>query len=227
MDVLNKKMKKWILIILMMACIQIVHAENDNIDTYMPREAFGLPVHLTNETGNVIGANCSIQIRNNSMDVINNGFMEEIGGGWYNYTFNTSKVGYYYCRQNCTKGNKFAAGTCDFEVKGDETMPIASILVLIFTIVVWMIMARFFSMEMFSEHGALKMMFMLLVMWMLLLPLSIATQYGIDSGVPAIVTNQMQLFTSILIWINVLVTFYFMLWFIISLVKKFKTARET
>lgn len=217
-------MRKWIIILIAIICMQTVYGEKGEIEVYKPREIFDLSVHLTDSDGEVKAANCSVQIRNETMDILINDNMEEIGNGWYNYTYNTSDVGKYFCRQNCTEDERYIAGTCDFEIQGDETMPIASILVLIFVIIVWLLLANYFRMEMFSEHGGVKMMLMLLVMWMLLLPLSIATQYGITNGDPTIVTDQMQLFTSILIWINVFVTFYFVVWFIIQLVRKFREA---
>ena len=84
----------------------------------MHRNIFDLNIHLTNITGEVSGALCQLQIKNESYNDILNATLNEIGGGWYNYTYNTSKTGKYFCRQNCTMGSLYAAATCDFIIVG-------------------------------------------------------------------------------------------------------------
>ncbi|KKM75544.1 hypothetical protein LCGC14_1389140 [marine sediment metagenome] len=112
---------KWIPIILMVLMIAFVDAAQDsNVNIFDTNEVFDLSVHLNNENGDVLGANCSIQIRNNSFDVLVDDNMNEVNGGWYNFTYNTSKVGKHLCRTNCTKSGEFTAGNCDFIIEAIE-----------------------------------------------------------------------------------------------------------
>lgn len=122
-------MIKWIPTIFIILCMTgITLADKGSIETYKPGEVFDLSVHLTNVTGNVVGADCNIEIRNNSYGVITDGEMNEIGGGWYNYTYNTTNVGKYYCRQNCTQGDDYVSETCDFIIGVEDNMLLGMII---------------------------------------------------------------------------------------------------
>ena len=90
---------KWVLIILMVLLnVLIVAAQDSTVNTFKVNERFDLSVHLNNENGDVEGASCNIQIRNNSFNVLLNDVMNEKDGGWYNYTYNTSRQGIHLCR---------------------------------------------------------------------------------------------------------------------------------
>ncbi len=115
-------MIKWIPILTIILLLPIVMADEGEIETYKPREVMDLSIHLTNKTGNVAGAVCQIEVRNESYGVIFNTTLNEIGGGWYNGTYNQSRVGKYFCRQNCTMGKSFTAGTCDFIIGVEDNM---------------------------------------------------------------------------------------------------------
>lgn len=140
-------MKKWIIVILMGLLAGMVVAEEGINNIYRPNEVFGLPVHLSNRTGDVIEANCSIQIKNSTQNLILDDLMREIGNGWYNYSYNTSNTGEYYCRHNCTQGNLYVAGTCDFIIKSDEKMSIAIILMMTVVIAFFFILAGIVKIE--------------------------------------------------------------------------------
>ena len=112
---------------MMVLVLPIVMAEKGEIEIYKPREIFDLSLHLKDDDGDVASASCKIQIRNESFDTLVDGDMNEIGGGWYNYTYNTSKTGVYLCRQNCTKGSLFTSGTCDFVIGVDENMSLGMV----------------------------------------------------------------------------------------------------
>lgn len=103
---------KWAIIILMVLCASAVYAED--FPTYKVKEAFEIAMHLSNATGDVVGANCNVQIRDTNYTVLDNLVMGDAGGGWYNRTYNVSRAGTYICRLNCTQGTYFAADTCDF-----------------------------------------------------------------------------------------------------------------
>ena len=169
---------KLILLILLVLLLPTVLADSGEIEIYKPREVLDLSIHLSNTTGNVGGANCQVEIRNDTYGVIFNTTLNEIDGGWYNGTYNTSKVGKYFCRQNCTQGSFFAAETCDFVIAGDDTMPIAVILTVIFVISLYFfIMIKLFTARDFTEHGLIKLLFLMISFWILLLPININPQH--------------------------------------------------
>ncbi len=113
---------KWLLIILFIILTTIVVADKGDIEIYKPNEVFDLSVHLSNRTGNVLGAICQAEIRNESYGVIATINLNEIDGGWYNGTYNTSKIGKFFCMQNCTQGAFFASETCDFVIGVEDNM---------------------------------------------------------------------------------------------------------
>ena len=132
---------KWPLLILLIIFATSVTADKGLIEVYKPNELFDLGIHLTNTSGEVEGANCDIQIRNETYNVILNDDMNEIGGGWYNYTYNTTEVGKFFCRQNCTYRTSFAAETCDFIIGVDDDMilgmlPLIPLIIAFFLLVV-------------------------------------------------------------------------------------------
>ena len=139
---------KWNLIIIMVLLLPIVMADRGEIETYKPGELLDLGIHLSNKTGDVSGALCQVQILNESYGDILNATLNELGGGWYNFTFNTSKVGKYFCRQNCTMGSLFASETCDFIIGVEDNMAFSMIIIIplfiaIFLLIVsWMLEAE-------------------------------------------------------------------------------------
>src|SRR3990167_6453140 len=126
------KWLKWIwigvLALILVIGIKTSFADKGTIETYKPSEIFSLSIHLTNKTGEVTSANCTARILNNSIGFVKDLYMNEVGNGWYNTTYNTSKVGKYFCRQNCTSGRQHIAETCDFIIQGDSEMNIAIVM---------------------------------------------------------------------------------------------------
>ena len=218
---------KWLIPIILIMFLPTVMADRGEIEIYRPNEVLDLSIHLSNRTGNVLGALCQAEIRNDTYNVIFNTTLNEIDGGWYNGTYNTSKVGKYFCRQNCTLGTFFAAETCDFVIEGDSQMPIAVILTIIFVISVYFfILIKLFTERQFTEHGMIKLLFYMTAFWILLLPLNIAIQYNDFEGGPIVVTEHLELLYEIMVWLNWFITFYFMLWFIVQMLKKVMNAGQ-
>lgn len=122
-------MKK-LIILLMILCMPVVMADEGLIEVYDQNEVLDLSVHLTNTTGEVEGATCKVTILNTNYTLVYEATMNEIGKGWYNATYKTSNTGKYFCVQNCTKGDLYAAETCDFIIRGD-TMILAAIITVI------------------------------------------------------------------------------------------------
>lgn len=160
-------------------------ADEGLTETFKPNEVFGIPTHLINRTGDVVGANCSIQIMNSSYGILTNSQMKEIGGGWYNFTYNTSKTGNYLCRQNCTQGTVYGAAVCDFTIKGDKQVPIAIIIVMGIVITVLFILSRFVQIE------ALKYLLISISAIMTIITLAIGLFLAQDS-LPTSVQNLMS-----------------------------------
>lgn len=204
----------------------LVIADGGDIEIYKPKEVIDLSVHVSNVTGNVVGATCQVEVKNSSYGRIFNTTMNEIGGGWYNATYNNSKVGKYFCLQNCTSGSLFVAGTCDFVIQGDATMPIATVLVILFVIAMYIILMRFFTLQIFSEHGLVKLLLIMLAFWFLLLPVNVVTRLNEFNGGPASVTSNLDTLFVIMLLVNVFISFYFFLWFIAQIVKKINVSKN-
>jgi hypothetical protein len=212
---------KYAILILIIFLLPMVLADAGEIELYKPNEIFGLSVHVTSNTQEVSNAECNIQIRNETYGVIVDDVMENLGGGWYNYTYSNTKTGMYYCRENCTWGWLYTAGTCDFIIQGDATMPIAVILAVIFVISIYfLVLINAFTTKQFTEHGLLKLLFLMVAYWILLLPVNIAIQYNDFNGGPINVSDGLTLLYQIIIYLNSFITVYFVLWFIVQVIKK-------
>jgi hypothetical protein len=135
-------MKIWIILIVVLLSLNIAFAEQGTTETYSPGQKFLLNVHVTDLGGEVNNANCSVQIRNETNDVVLDSNLIRQEGGWYNYTYNISKVGEYSCRYNCTLNGRYSAATCDFVIKGDDSMILgALILIPIFISILFLVLS--------------------------------------------------------------------------------------
>ena len=205
----------------MVILLPIVMADKGEIEIYRPREVFDLSVHLTNTSGVVLGAVCQADIRNESYDSIATITLNEINGGWYNGTYNTSRIGKFFCIQNCTQGNFYAAETCDFVIEGDAQMPIAVILTVIFVVSIYFfLLIRLLTERQFTEHGLIKLLFYMTAFWIMLLPVNMAIQFNDFNGGPSVVTDHLELLYEIMVWLNWFIGFYFLLWIIVQMLKK-------
>ncbi len=209
---------KWPIIFLMILMSASVYAAKGEIEVYRPGEVFDLGVHLTNITGDVTGATCNVQIRNESYIVLDNFVMNEIGNGFYNATYNTSRIGKFFCRQNCTQGTFFAAETCDFVIEGDEKLAIAITLLLLFVISAYLVLVIIMSKETFSVHGAVKVGMLLITIWFLLIPMDAAIKINEKAGDLGI-SSSLDMMFIILIYLNVGITFYFIVFMIVGFVR--------
>ena len=192
-----KWQKTTIPIILIMVIALMVFADEGGIETYKPNQVFDLSLHLTDSNGEVEGANCSIQIRNASYNVELDDDMREQSGGYYNYTYNTSKIGKYYCRQNCTKGVDYSASVCDFTIKGEENMYISLVLILIFTIIFLLWLAYYVNIQSF------KFMFIGISILILMILISIGiiiARDNISAGVQDLISTIYSVLVTVFIF---------------------------
>lgn len=220
-------MKKnyFIISIFFMLCllINISIADEGSIETYRPNQKFDLGVNLFNSTGNVVGANCSIQIRRENYSIVVDSVMNEIGQGWYNFTYNSSELGYFVCRQNCTTpGGAYSSETCDFFI-GDTKMGsiIGIVMIMIFIIAYYIfIISKMTYFETFNQHGGLKLLFFLGNFWILLIPMNFAI-YLTESfvGSPPL-ARVLITFYQFMIGANLIITVYFIFYFIKRMAEK-------
>jgi len=138
---------KIILLLATLLLMPVVLGDNGIIETYVVNEVFDVSLHLSDENGNVVGANCNVQIRNHSFDVIEEKGLNEINQGWYNGTYNTSQAGKYFCRQNCTLGALFAADTCDFIIQKTTQEESNKMIQIIATILFFAILLFWFGLK--------------------------------------------------------------------------------
>lgn len=180
-----------------------VFADDGLIETYRPNQVFDLSVHLTKRNvGDVTGANCSVQIRNASYDVVLDDVLRETGGGWYNYTYNTSKVGKYYCRQNCTLSGQYNAATCDFLIQGEENMYLGIIFILIFAIIFMLWLAYYVNVQ------AFKFMFIAIAIIMLLVLISIGiiiARDNISAGIQDLISTIYSMLITVFIFFGAII----------------------
>ncbi len=124
-------MKKIILFIFIIALIPLVSAQEKDVDIYRLNEVFDLSIHLSDESGDITGANCQTQIRRANFTVKDEFTNTEVEGGWYNGTYNSSEPGIFLCRHNCTKGTDFTSGTCDFKIEDNLKVILAVIITIL------------------------------------------------------------------------------------------------
>lgn len=211
-------MLKW-LILFMIITANAAFAEEGDIEVYKPRELIDLSLHLSNTTGDVTSAACNLQIRNSTKDQILNDAMQNTGGGWYNYTYNTSAVGSYFCRYNCSLGSSYAADTCDFVVKGDEKMGLVVMAALILVILVYLWIISNFTTEKLNEHGMIKIALFALVLWALMIPVSFSMATLEDNGGSDRMVSLIDTMYIVMMYLNVAFTAYLVIYMIVSFVR--------
>lgn len=216
----------WIAALLLLLPLAIATGD---VEEYRSQETIPLGIHLFNSSGDVSGANCKVQIRNLSFAVIQEGSMNQVTNGWYNYTYNTSKFGYHYCSQNCTLGTTYGAEECDFIVGGDESLSLAVMLATIFIIGVYLYLFKNLAFELFSglltNHGALKFLFMMGAMWLMLIPMGIAMQYNLLNYGQGNIQLLLETMNTTMLYIDSFVLIYFSIWFFIQTILLVRKAK--
>lgn len=172
---------KWIILILMTLFIaSVIFADEGITETYKPNEKFSLGVHLSNKTGDVENANCSVQIRLSNFTVKDEFALNNSGGGFYNATYNVSETGDYPCRFNCTRGDKFASTTCNFTIKGDTQMQIALVIIMGFVITFLFVLSRYIKIE------AIKVLLIAIASMVLLVTINIGMAFARENATTSV-----------------------------------------
>ena len=100
-------------------------------------------------------------------------------------------------------------------------MPLTTIIgTVVIIILYFIVLIRMFAEREFNEHGIIKMLFYLIAFWAILIPLNILVQFLEHYAGPADVIDSIQLLHLIIVYLNYFITIYFMLWFLIQLLKK-------
>lgn len=186
---------KWLTTILIfLSIINTALADQGKIETYKPNEVFDLSVYLSNGTGSISGATCQVEIRNKSLQAIYNATLTEIRGGWYNTTYNTSEVGKYFCRQNCTKESFYTAEACNFIIEGEETMNLA--IILMFGVFAFILTALAIT----TQQLILKGFFMLMDLGIVVLGINTAKLIAVAGGASASIVKMLNTAFSVGIW---------------------------
>ena len=122
---------KIIILFMFIILANSVLAQQRDVDIFELNEVFDLSIHLSDESGDVTGANCQTQIRYANLTVKDQLTHDEINGGYYNLTYNSSESGTFLCRQNCTKGTDFTSEVCDFKIEDDNVVIITAIITIL------------------------------------------------------------------------------------------------
>ena len=155
------------------------------------------------------------------------------------YTINVTQVRWFLAtpqeRQRYGMNVSYTNDTLSFQGEHENLiltsevneMEIAIVLVVIFVIgLYFIILVNLFAARSFSEHGLIKLLFLMVAFWILLLPVNMAIQYNDTNGGPVAVTTYLELLYQIMIWLNSFIVVYFMLWFITQIFKKIGMAKD-
>ncbi len=100
------------------------------------------------------------------------------------------------------------------------------ILTVLFVIVFYMFLIRFFVIEIFAEHGAIKMLLLMMTLWFMLIPIGIITEMNTFIAGSPDITSLLETLYMLLMWINIFITFYFIVWFLVQMLKKIGKTKD-
>jgi hypothetical protein len=176
---------------------------------------------LHNSTGHVIFSNLEVP-------KVGNHFEETIAGS------NISHEGYYEWVVLCNTSTEggFVGETFEVTRNGFERVElndlgfgiIASILAII--IIYFVILIRMFTERSFSEHGLVRMLFYLVSFWVILIPINLMSIFNEYYNGPVTVTTMIETLYQIVIWLNYFITIYFILWFVVQMIRKIGEGRR-
>lgn len=102
-----------------------------------------------------------------------------------------------------------------------DNRPLAEFFVIISVIVIYfLILIRLFTEREFSEHGMIRLMFYLIAFWVVLIPLNMGIIYNDEHNGPLEITEMFELMHQIIVYLNYFITVYFILWFLVQMLKK-------
>ena len=100
------------------------------------------------------------------------------------------------------------------------------VFVILFVIAYYIYIVRAINLDIFSNndlsflHSGIKLLFILLNFWLLLLPINMAGRYNEYIGGASAITSNLDLFYQIILYANYFFSAYFLLWYITRILKK-------
>ena len=98
-------------------------------------------------------------------------------------------------------------------------MPISVILTLAMIVFVYLWFIRSLNQDVLSQHGLIKSAIFLFVFWFLLIPLNIEISSMTDEGATSSMIAMMNNVHILMIYLNLLMTAYFIIYVIVSFVR--------
>jgi len=199
---------------------------------------FDFRLHLFNVTNGypIKSATCFFHLYNNSGNHIYTGntsttehdfdFAFMLKGG------NFSNVGVYNYIVQCNSSGMGGFVSSNFAVTltgvGQEVSASAlpTILAVMFIISVYLILIRFFALELFMEHGVVKLLLLMMGLWFMMFPIAIVREVNVFVVDSINVVGFLDTMYILMMWINIFITTYFILWFITQIFKKLMIHKE-
>tara|TARA_Y100000310_G_scaffold43010_1_gene40163 strand:+ start:5678 stop:6340 length:663 start_codon:yes stop_codon:yes gene_type:complete len=207
------------LILMFGLVVGLVYADGGKIETYKPNEEFYLSIYLSNLSKEINFSNCNIQIRNDSYGVILDDNYTNMGYGWYNYSYKANKTGLHFCRYNCTYDASFTADTCTFNIEGDENLGITIALIILGVAAIFLVLSFAISSK---QHMAIKLLFLIVAMIVMLIGLNFAYIDSIDNGASKAVQSLLSTLYRVGIYAFILFIGYIVVYYIYVVFKHFK-----
>jgi len=192
-------------------------------------------VHVFNSTNGVPvgakeGVSCYGDLYNKSGDHLIEVFELTRDGVEYEWDIggtNFTNDGIYpyviYCNTSVQGG--FFSTAFDVTVSGEDevidNLPISiTVAIMVIIVLYFIVLIRLFAERQFSEHGFIKMLFYLTAFWVILIPINILVIFADHYAAPEVVIEQVELLFQLMVYLNYFITIYFILWFVIQLLKK-------
>lgn len=148
-------------------------------------------------------------------------FEYNISGG------NFSDLGFHSYLITCNTSTEGGFFGSELEVTrngGNEELdnrPLAELIMILGVIIIYfVILARLFTERDFTEHGMIKLLFYLTAFWVILIPIQMGVIYNDEHNGPIGITQLFETMHFIIVTLNSFITVYFVLWFIVQMLKK-------
>ncbi len=198
-------------------------------------EGVHLNIHVYNVTNGIPvgakeGVNCYADLYNRSgehiVDRLELG-RDDIEFDWNISANNFTEHGNFPFVVTCNNSRQggFFESTFEVTTSGEDevvdNMPLTIILIMLGIVVLYFIvLIKMFAEREFSEHGFIKMLFYLTAFWVILLPLHISILFLDHYAGPEEVIELVEILFVVMTFLNYFITVYFVLWFLIQLLKK-------
>ena len=182
------------------------------------------------------GVECWLSVyQQNSSDVFINNKMD-YANGFFNFTV-TDNVTYqigmhnYLVACNTTQNGGYSAGSFEVSLGGfpgkEDNVPLLAGLVLFGVALIWLFLIFSLSGENFTEHGLVKVAVIVLVLWVLMLPVSLAVDAINTKGGSAAMLGTVETLFIVMIYLNAAFTLYMIVFMIVSFARSLNNNAES